>query len=390
MNIAFLCCEWPVSGGIETVTRTLANELVARNHRVVVICTKKTFRSPMPFVDSRISTEIFNNETLNGDEARIFIEKCVTKWQLNVLINQCFPTWRANVLNCLNGKVLIIECLHMTLFYPSSYHKLGWKKHDIKMRLLGPWLYNRQEKRKRCEAIEAEFPLVDFFVVLSESYVKEYHQFRGYRDKGKLVFMSNPLAKTVSLTEEQFLAKEKTVLCVSRMSESEKHISYMIEAWKAIEADNHFDAWRFDVVGEGPSLADYQHTARQYGLQRIKFHGYQDPSTFYIQSRILLITSPAEGWPMTIVEGQQAGVVPIAMNTFSSLHDTISDRQNGRITPANDIVKFIDIMKQTMTDDQGRNTMARNAMATCRRFQVGVIASRWEKLFDSKKDGDHK
>ena len=40
MKVAFLVSRWPVDGGIETVTRTLANEMVRRGHLVYVLYTE--------------------------------------------------------------------------------------------------------------------------------------------------------------------------------------------------------------------------------------------------------------------------------------------------------------------------------------------------------------
>ena len=49
MNIAYVMRYWPIYGGGETITVTLANELVKRGHNVYVIYTFDKLCTPMPY-----------------------------------------------------------------------------------------------------------------------------------------------------------------------------------------------------------------------------------------------------------------------------------------------------------------------------------------------------
>lgn len=388
MKIAFLLCRWPVDGGIETVTRTLANEMCKRGHLVYVLYTEYFLPSSNEvFVDKRIVEMLIPDISYCSKEemlrrGNIFISLLNNKECFDVIINQCYPTWSSVIFENLKGHTKIIECFHMRLFAPSRYKRLKWKGWDLKMRLCGPWIFNRVEKRHQCEALEREFQFVDRFVLLSESYVKEYLKIRGYQfTQGKLTYMHNPLVLNVKMTDKELCSKENVVLCVSRMSEDVKRISYMIEIWRRIEKDHRFDEWKFDLVGDGPSLSSYKEMASCMGLKRIKFWGYQNPENFYKRSKILLMTSVSEGWGMTIPEAQQCGVVPIVLNTFSSVHELISDGYNGRIS--NSKRDFLHCLKKTMMQNDEWKTMAQNGIESCKQFRVTHIVDEWEKLFDS-------
>lgn len=388
MKIVFLVSQWPIDGGIESVTRTLANEMVWRGHIVYVLYTSYYFPpSSGVFVDDRIierqipvisgcpKEEVFR-------KASEFVNSLYLEVEFNVIINQCYPTWSSVVLKELKGRAKIIECFHMRLFPPSRYKRLKWKGWDLKMRLCGPWIFNRVEKKHQCERIEREIQYVDRFVLLAESYVKEYTKIRGNRfSQGKLTYMHNPLVQKEIMTDMEFQRKENVVLCVSRMCESVKRISYMIKLWDKIEKDGRFDNWRFDVVGDGPSLNTYKEMTDIMGLKRVTFWGYQNPERFYRRSKILLMTSVTEGWPMTILEAQQCGVVPIVLNTFSSVHELIVDGYNGRI--AGNKIKFLHCLKKAMLHKNEWEKMAQMGMITCKQYAVSNIVDKWEKLICS-------
>ena len=61
------------------------------------------------------------------------------------------------------------------------------------------------------------------------------------------------------------------------------------------------------------------------------------------------MTSGFEGWPMVLMEAMPMGVVPIAFNSFESLQDIISHKENGIIIPNNDMDKYVAGLKWLMT-----------------------------------------
>lgn len=150
MKIAFLLSRWPVDGGIETVTRTLANEFVNRGCNIYVVYTEYSY--PMkngPFVNKQIVgclIPVGPKDVHFKETAKNCVNRLVANDGIEIIINQCYPTWTADILSDLKGKVKIIECLHMTLFFPSSYHRLRWSGYDLKMRLCGPLVYRHFQK----------------------------------------------------------------------------------------------------------------------------------------------------------------------------------------------------------------------------------------------------
>ena len=92
------------------------------------------------------------------------------------------------------------------------------------------------------------------------------------------------------------------------------------------------------------------HQTKQFstelGLEQISFEGFRDPRQYYLESALFMMTSAFEGFGMTLVEAQQYGTVPIAMDSYKSLHDILQDKVNGIVVPDNDIDCFVEELKQ--------------------------------------------
>ena len=59
-----------------------------------------------------------------------------------------------------------------------------------------------------------------------------------------------------------------------------------------------------------------------------------------------MMTSAFEGFPMTLVEAQQCGVVPVVMDSYLSLHDIVETGYNGIIVSNEDLTGYINNIKR--------------------------------------------
>lgn len=392
MNIVFLCRPWPVFGGGETVTITLANEMAKRGFQVHVLFTNSRSATLLPYIDERIkavrvpnvkATEEIAFDSADVNSANAFLSEYIQKYHIDAVINQWWP---CECLEGLKDKTKLIKCLHTAPFYPSSWQFLTWSGRDLIKRLCGKRLFNYLQKVRSCYKMEHDFEYVHLYVFLVKSFLNDYREFRGKNVLlSKLAYVNNPVVLSFTLSDVEFKKKEKLVLCVARLYERSKRISYMIRIWAEIEKDERFADWKFEIVGDGPSLEMYKQMVRTLGLKRISFMGRQIPDSFYKRAKIFLMTSAIEGWGMTLVEAQQGGVVPIVSETFSSVHDIITDGETGRIVPMHQWKQYENVLKETMLNDVHRERMARNAMVTCQKYAVDKIVDNWEYLIEGIK-----
>ena len=129
----------------------------------------------------------------------------------------------------------------------------------------------------------------------------------------------------------------------------------------------------------------YKNLTKELNIKRVTFHGRQNPTSYYKKSKIFLMTSIIEGWGMTLIEAQQFGVVPIVSDTFSSLHEIITDKVNGRIVPKHEMALYESILKEVMMDSSQLNIMACNAILSVKKFSIERIVDKWLRVIDEIK-----
>ena len=395
MNIVFLLRPWPVYGGGETVTRVLANEFVGRGHEVAVLFTRQTERKASLYINDLIKeVEVphvkFDEHTVYATEEdmraanRFLLDYC-KKNNVDVIINQWWPK---QTLKGLKEISLVLNCLHTDPFKRYEYENKKWKGRDLLLKLLGPALYFKLRTRKVCKEIVGFLPYVHKYLFLSQRSVKEFFEFSGkleYRDQ--IDYCSNPLTYERSISEDMIGAKKNYVLFVGRMYEDAKKVSKVLDAWKRVENEARQGNWTLLLVGDGPDLNFYQSSAQKMGLVNYEFLGYQAPQKYLEASKLFLMTSTHEGWPMTLAEAKQNGVVPIVRDTFAALDEMVQDGVTGRIIDANNPKAFAEALRTLMLDDRQRVVMAKECLRDSSRFSVKTIADKWESIFSELQSG---
>ena len=177
--------------------------------------------------------------------------------------------------------------------------------------------------------------------------------------------------------------RNKEVLVVARLDDWHKRISEILYIWENIQKNHRFSDWVLRIVGDGIDAPFYKELVNKRKLTNIIFEGQQKPLPYYQQASIFLVTSACEGFPMTILESQQCGCVPIVYDSFAAATDLIADGSNGILIENNNRTAFAKELQRLMLDDQLRKDMSINCVELSSRFSVENVANLWNNLLQS-------
>ena len=215
-------------------------------------------------------------------------------------------------------------------------------------------------------------------ILLSNKFINLFVNNTRIKSPEKLYAINNPLTYDYDPIYHKE-NKKNEILIVSRLS-SEKRIELAIKAWELV---TNKENWILTIVGDGSSKDSLIKFVKSNNIPNVYFKGLQNPLDYYKRSKIFLMTSAFEGWGMTLTEAQQNGCVPIAMNSYLSITDIISDSHNGIIIENNNIKKFAKAIEELINNQDKLDRMAINAIKSTQKFQSQHIAQTWIKLISN-------
>ena len=297
-----------------------------------------------------------------------------------------------HILNSVRKVSPDIRLLFMQHFAPGSeFRKTTWKagRHLLSLNPFNPLYWLRASlypllklpRNIRLPKIYRDTYLQsDKVILLSDKYKEEYAGIGGFTPGDKFESVPNIFESPVE-SGPSSLKKEKRVLILSRMDEIQKRLSLALEIWKVIEKDIDLSDWHLDIVGSGHNADIVKRLIKRLKLKNVTYHGWQDPKPFLERSSILMMTSSYEGLPLSILEAQAYGCVPVAFNSFGSLTDIVDNYENGIIVENfGDTEDYVRKLKDIMYDENYRAELSRNSIRNSSRFSPEKIAEKWLKI----------
>ncbi len=390
MNIAFYTyfkCI-PTIGGTERTTSLVADTL-------------QTYYDHKPFsiysIDAdgiRSNTFIEEFKYTNSSKKILEFVEFIKRHEISVIINAVDFRFGIELHKILTSYKLNCKQIFALHFTPGRYEqakisagelyrriKQSHRFSDIFKLVFYPLYYpiTNTTYRKLYRSISKK---ADGIVLLSDQYKDDWIKYARLHHNPEIAkkIISIPNASPFSSAKINLNKKEKSILIVSRLDERQKKISKAIKLWEIVTRQNSIIDWRLDIVGTGPDYEFYNSMIKELNLPNVKLHGYQDPRPFYEKAAISIMTSDFEGFPMTLVESLQYGVVPIVFNTFSAITDIINNETNGYIIQKDDNSDFIEKLKLLMMNKDILSALANNALYSAKRFLPIAICEKWQSI----------
>ncbi len=148
-----------------------------------------------------------------------------------------------------------------------------------------------------------------------------------------------------------------------------KRIDLVIEALPAVlERVPQAEYW---IVGEGDYKAALQALAAEKGLsERVRFLGFQEGArkleTLY-KTRVLVYTSPKEGWGLSVIEANALGIPAVASDS-PGLKESVRHGRTGVLVPHGNVTALAQALGDLLADDALWQRMGKEAMAWAGEF----------------------
>lgn len=374
--IAFENPILPTLGGTERATHNLIAVFEQMGHRVVTLARYRKGG------DHQHDVRYLPDAELQTGRNRQFVEQLVKSEDIDLLINEGGNNADALFFshNSLDVNCKIITHLHFSVYqgYKTMFpqDKIVHNRHDFVKFLASPILRRRTREAIRRNYIAA-LQGSDAYVVLSESYKNAIVRFTHLKEFEGRVFATPNILSFPECPSD--VVKEKRVLYVGRMSYS-KRVDRLLKIWKIVE--NNVDDWHLDILGEGPARSYYEAMSKDLKLNRVTFHGRQNPLDFYRRAAILTLVSTDEGYPMTLIEGMSQGCVPVLFDSFPTASEVITDMCDGVLIKPFSKRGFANAMIRLMHECEMCESMAKNAIESSTRFKAEVIAENWQNIFN--------
>lgn len=372
----------PLRGGASRLTQSLINYWKKNRNDLEFFCaySKK----------EKDYTSYFKDEILLNPKDKDLFSQFLQKNQISLIIYQMAfsKEYFENVLACNKSNIPIITVYHSMPGWELRHTKnllknIPWKHVTIYELIKKAFLPLYLKHVKELIAIKNRFIYKESskYIVLSKQYIPLFKKINQLTDDSKLQAISNPLSYPIQ-NNINFHEKKNQVLIVGRFSESEKRFLLALQCWKEFNKLTSKDQWELIIVGFGKDEEIYKKYVTENKLDNVTFVGKQNPLEYYKKASIFLMTSAFEGFPLTLTEAQQFGVVPIVMDSFPALHDIIINDYNGIIIANNNVKAMTSALIQLSKDKGKREVLAKNGLNYINQFSVTAIAKQWENLFN--------
>lgn len=381
MNICIVsdCFFKPNSGGVSGYTYWAAMSLAARGHRI--LCVTTAAGSELPHAD--VELLYVDAADMQSRLAPAVVQHGSELIWLHALdpamVHLCREA--ADAASCklvchlhVNPASVMVgytDCLIGDWFDCCRGRRVGA---FLSALLRYPLCYLKRCIQERCR-FRSIYEQADALVLLSERFREEFCRVAGMPSAPKLRALPNPLLTSGGEPAQQ---KRKEVLYVGRLPWQHKRADRLLKAWQLLEKD--FPDWQLTIVGY-PETPRYEELSAELELRHVVFEGPQVPDGYYARAPIFCMTSSVEGFGMVLIEAQAAGCVPVAFDSYSSVHDIIEDGVNGCLVPPFDIRAYAETLRRLMSDEAKRAAMSEAARRTVLRFASARVVSQVENVF---------
>lgn len=366
----------PEAGGVERVVTALYHSLKLKGYDITIVFLNQLKVNTKSCIPGQIQLPVGDGRSKKNKTFLINLireEKYDIAMNFGAIFNK---SSRAFVEACISTDLPLISIYHNTLDWPIwANPKVNYLMKYKGCKKIIYYLYSFLQKnpfQKNAHYISRHSVAS---IVLGKSYVDQYHKFIDAHP-AKLMAIYNPL--TIKDDYKEKIKKENLLLFVGRL-DGQKNLKCLLRIWSRVKRED----WRLEIVGSGPEEENLKEYAKSLGLTTDIFKGpTKIPEEYYRKAKIFAMTSHFEGFPMTLLECQSFGCVPIIFDSYPAASEIVQDN-NGILVPSFDEQKFGEDLSALMRDKIRLKSMSESAILWSEQFDLTTITDQWDQLLNS-------
>ncbi len=375
MKIAYCIYQMGVGGGIERVTTSKINWLVAHGHEVMILACDYDGRPAFYGLDP--SVKILNAAIYYAEDFAKPLHKRISctlsrmhqhkLWTKEILMRERFDiVVTTHVLetsflpSIADGSRKVLELHNSVEAYQREKQPKKWSLHQLLV---------------KCYEWRDRYNLGRFDAV--GCLTQEDYALRGMPKN--MVVIPNPLPFEHIASHD--LRREKVILAMGRMAK-QKNFLELLDIWQMIR--HRFPDWTLRLVGHGDEQDAIFSKIKQLNMEaQVEVYPFStDVISHYQSASIYVMTSLFEGMPMTLLEAQACALPIVSYACPCGPRDIITDGEDGFLISQGDTKLFAECLVQLMSDEDLRQRMGAQAYESSRRFTQDNVMNQWVDLFE--------
>lgn len=355
-----------ITGGLERMTVSLANELAKRGYNISII-TLDFFEKSYFEIDRSI--KIFTLQQHERDKSLEFkggrLSRMKTHYTLFSRLNKIIRQNRIEVL-------IASGILTSTLWLPVKI----WNK-KLKV-ILWEHLNATMQGDRYVKARQIAKKHADAIVVLTEQNKELYME---ESDSKLPIFVRNNFMD--KYPAEKAALKSKNVLAVGRY-DTQKGFDILIDIWGEVKKNPASNGWILKIVGDGEEKEKIKKLIAEKELEESVnlIDATPNVAQYYLDASMYVMTSRYEGLPVVLIEAQSYGLPIVSFDCMTGPREVITKGEDGFLIPMDDKKEMAQKMIELMSDEELRISMGKKAKENSQRFKKELIIEQWEELIE--------
>ena len=378
-NIVFVINEYNNHGGAQRVASILTDQFKADGHNVAILSVNEQKNVPSYF-DSETPVKVLHRDNYRPPKD-IEISSNLKQMKFMKVSKELkrrhrLAQQRKEVKEFFEAYgneevfVIVIQVYGMQWLLPILY------KPNIKIIGQSHESVKAAQSSRRYKRILSQYRQVSKFLLLTHNDAEHFEQ-QGFVNTG-VMYNPSPFRQLTNPVERY---RKKKIISSGRLI-PDKGFDVLIEAFAKAAAD--LPDWTLHIYGDGPAQSDLENLIRIFELEdRVFLEGQtEDMEAALIDSSFFVLSSKAEGLPMSLIEAQSCGLPCISTDCAPGIREIVEEYKNGLIAPVGDVHLLARHIKKLARDQDLFTAYSENAYESSMKFDKTVITQEWYELFE--------